>query len=120
MLSAKNSVLNDNFYSRFCKKKKHNVHLGYYPLSHRTYNLYLLKATLQDLIVTRVVPTAQVLALPFCYCCKKLINTLCGVVSDGIKFTSSVVKIGQLVKGGGGGAKIHVVTSFSEPVLFLT
>jgi hypothetical protein len=36
---------------------------------------------------------------PFCYYCKKLIITLCGVVCDGVIFTQSVVKISQLVGG---------------------
>ena len=49
--------------------------------------------------------------------CKKLIITLCGVVSDGVIFTPSVVKIGQLV---GGGDKNHLITSFTKPVLFFT
>jgi len=78
-------------------KKNHNIQLFHYPLSYRTSNLYFLQATSIDLFVTCVVPNSQILALPFCYYCKKLIITLCGVVSDGVIFTPSVVKIGHLV-----------------------
>lgn len=82
------------------EKKNRTIKLGQSPLSYRTSNLYFLQSTLKDLIVSCVVPNSQILALPFCYYCKKLINTQCDVVSDGIIFTPSIVKIGRL--GGGG------------------